>query len=64
MEARPTVRLTSIVHPQIEGKFAVTPGGLTDYFMVELTSSMIELVNATIKYAVAPLEVGPEFALN
>ncbi len=25
---------------------------------------MIELVNATIKYAVVPLEVGPELALN
>jgi hypothetical protein len=25
---------------------------------------MIELVNATIKYALEPLEVGPEFALN
>jgi hypothetical protein len=25
---------------------------------------MIELVNATIKHAVAPLEVGLEFALN
>jgi hypothetical protein len=25
---------------------------------------MIELVNAAIKYVVAPLEVGPEFALN
>jgi hypothetical protein len=25
---------------------------------------MIELVNATIKHAMAPLEVGPEFALN
>jgi hypothetical protein len=34
------------------------------YFMVELTSSMIEQVNATIKYAMAPLEVGPEFAFN
>jgi hypothetical protein len=32
--------------------------------MVALTSSMIELVNATIKHAMAPLEVGPEFALN
>jgi hypothetical protein len=32
--------------------------------MVALTSSMIELVNATIKYAMALLEVGPEFALN
>ncbi len=25
---------------------------------------MIELVNAIIKYVVAPMEVGPEFALN
>ncbi len=25
---------------------------------------MIELVIATIKYAMAPLEVGPEFAFN
>jgi hypothetical protein len=31
--------------------------------MVALTSSMIELVNATIKYTVAPLKVGPEFDL-
>ncbi len=38
--------------------------GKPTYFMVALTSSMIELVNATIKYTVAPLEVGPEFALN
>ncbi len=30
--------------------------------MVALTSLMPELVNATIKYAVTPLEVGPEFA--
>jgi hypothetical protein len=27
-----TVRLTSTVHPQIEGKFTVTPGGLTNLF--------------------------------
>ena len=27
-----TVRLISIVHPQIEGKFTVTPGGLTSVF--------------------------------
>jgi hypothetical protein len=32
--------------------------------MIALKCSMIELVNATIKYAMAPLEVGPEFALN
>ncbi len=27
-----TVRLTSIDHPQIEGKFTATPGGLTNLF--------------------------------
>ncbi len=27
-----TVRLTSIVYPQIEGKFAATTGGLTNLF--------------------------------
>jgi hypothetical protein len=27
-----TVRLTSIDHPQIEGKFTATPGGLTNVF--------------------------------
>jgi hypothetical protein len=32
--------------------------------MVARTSSMIELVLATIKYVVALLEVGPEFAPN
>jgi hypothetical protein len=32
--------------------------------MVARTISMIELVLPIIKYAVAPLEVGPEFALN
>jgi hypothetical protein len=56
--------LTSIDHPQIEGKFTATPGGLTNFFMVALASSMIELVNVAIKYAMAPLEVCPEFALN
>ena len=44
----PTVRLTSIDHPQIEGEFTAT----------------VELVNATIKYNMAPLEVGSGFALN
>jgi hypothetical protein len=33
-------------------------------FMVALTSLMSELVNATIKFGMAPLEVGPEFAAN
>ncbi len=42
------VHLTSIDHPQIEGKFTAT----------------VELVNATIKYNMAPLEVGSGFALN
>jgi hypothetical protein len=32
--------------------------------MVATTTSMIEPVNATTKYAMGPLEVGPEFALN
>jgi hypothetical protein len=32
--------------------------------MVAGTSSMIELVNAIIKYGIAPLGVGPEFAPN
>jgi hypothetical protein len=32
--------------------------------MVPRTISMIELVLATIKYVVAPLEVSPEFSPN
>jgi hypothetical protein len=32
--------------------------------MAALTNSVIELVNATMKYAMALLEVGPEFAPN
>jgi hypothetical protein len=32
--------------------------------MVARTSSMIELVLPIIKYAMTPLEVGPESALN
>jgi hypothetical protein len=32
--------------------------------MVVLTSLMSEVVNATLKFAMAPLEVGPEFAAN
>jgi hypothetical protein len=60
----PTVRLTSINHPQIGGKFTTTPGELTNFFMVARTSSMMELVLPIIKYGLAPLEVGPEFALN
>jgi hypothetical protein len=59
-----TVRLTSIVHPQIEGKFTATLGGLTNLFMVARTSLMIELFLSIIKYAMALLEVGPKFALN
>ena len=39
------VCLTSIPHPQIGGKFTATPGGLTNIFMVALTSSMVEIVN-------------------
>jgi hypothetical protein len=32
--------------------------------MVALTSLMSELVNATIEFGMALLEVGPEFAAN
>ena len=45
-----TVRLTSIDQPQIVGKFTATPGGQFNiFYMIALTSSIIELVNATIK---------------
>jgi hypothetical protein len=57
-----TVHLISIHNPQIEGKFTKTPGGLTN--IVAKTSLLSELVLPIIKYAIAPLEVGPEFALN
>ena len=43
MVVRATVRLTSIHHPQIEGKFTATPGGLT-VFLVAGTSSVIRVV--------------------
>jgi hypothetical protein len=32
--------------------------------MIALTSLMSELVNATIQFGMAPLDVGPEFAAN
>jgi hypothetical protein len=32
--------------------------------MVAPTSLVIELVGATIKFGMAPLELGPEFAAN
>ena len=61
-----TVRLTLIDHPQMGGKFTVTPGGLTQLilWLHWLPSSMIELVNSTMKHGMAPLEVGPGFAPN
>ncbi len=60
-----TVRLTSIYDPPIGGKFTETSWGeSTNLFMVALTSSSSELVNATIKKVMAPLEVGPEIAPN
>jgi hypothetical protein len=34
------------------------------YFVVARTSSVLEQVLPIIKYVVAPLEVGPEFAPN
>jgi hypothetical protein len=33
-------------------------------FKIALTSLMSELVNATLKFVMAPLQVGPEFAAN
>jgi hypothetical protein len=41
-----------------------TSDGAKPYFMVSWTSSTIKLVHETTKYGLAPLEVGPEFALN
>ena len=41
-----------------------TSNGTKTYFMVAWTSSTIKLVHETIKNGLAPLEVGPEFALN
>jgi hypothetical protein len=61
--------LTSIYNPQIEGKFTKTSGGSTlvgqpTYFMVARISLLSELVLPIIKKFMAPLEVGPEIALN
>jgi hypothetical protein len=59
-----TVRLTSIYNPQIEDKSHVTAAGLTNLFMLARTSLLSELVLATIKKVVAPLEVGQTFGFN
>ncbi len=59
-----TVRLTSIYSPQIEDKSHVTAAGLTNLFMLARTSLLSELVLATIKKVVAPLEVGQTFGFN
>ncbi len=59
MEYLRTVHLTSIHPLQIEAKSHVTAAGLTNLFMVVLTSLLSELVIATIKKVMAPLEVGP-----
>ncbi len=59
-----TVRLTSIYNPQIEDKSHVTAAGLTNLFMLARTSLLSELVLATIKKVVTPLEVGQTFGFN
>jgi hypothetical protein len=60
--ARPsTVRLTSIHLLQVEGNFTKTSGGSINLFYGCKSS---ELVLPIIKKFMAPLEVGPEFALN
>ncbi len=58
-----TVRLTSIYNPQIKTNSPRLLVGSTNLFMVARTSLSSELVLATIKKVMAPLEVGPEFAL-
>jgi hypothetical protein len=59
-----TVHLTSIHPLQFEAKSLVSAAGLTNLFMVALTSLLSELVNATIKKGMAPLENGPTFGFN
>jgi hypothetical protein len=59
-----TVCLTSIYNPQIEDKSHVTAAGLTNLSMLARTSLLSELVLATIKKIVAPLEVGQLFGFN
>jgi hypothetical protein len=57
--------LTSIYLPQNGCKFAATPDAhKPTNIMVARTSLMSELVLATIKFGMASLEVGPEFAAN
>jgi hypothetical protein len=51
-------------NPKLRANSGPTSNGAKPYFMVAWTSSTVELVHATIKYGLAPLEVGPEFALN
>ncbi len=58
-----TVPLTSIYNPQIYGRFTKTSGGLTNLFYGCVDCLWSELVNATIKKVMAPLEVGLTFAL-
>ncbi len=59
-----TVHLTSIYNPQIEDKSHMTAAGLTNLFMLARTSLLSELVLATIKKVMAPLEVGQTFGIN
>jgi hypothetical protein len=59
-----TVRSTSIYNPQIEDKSHVTAARLTNLFMLARTSLLSELILASIKKVVAPLEVGQSFGFN
>jgi hypothetical protein len=61
------VKFTSYVFNQtfeLGANSGPTSDGAKPYFMVSWTSSTIKLVHKTIKYGLAPLEVGPEFAHN
>ena len=59
-----TVCLTSIYHPQIGGKFTATPGVLTNIFYGCIHQLNEWTSKRNLKFAVAPLEVGHEFAPN
>jgi hypothetical protein len=51
-------------NPKFRANSGPTSNGAKPFFMVSCTSLMVELVHETIKYGLAPLEVGTEFALN
>ncbi len=59
-----TMHLASIYLPQLGANSPQPLVHKPSNFMVARTSLMSELVLATIKFGMAPLEVGPEFVDN